>query len=70
MIAPAGKSTPRPTISRRFEFSRFQDQTLSSAYEVLIPVVSRRPECAPRRRDDPEVSTGTQRSARRLAEGA
>ena len=70
MIAPAGKSTPRPTISRRFEFSRFQDQTLASVYEVLIPVVSRRPECVPRRPDDPDMSTGTHRSAQRLAEGA
>ena len=41
MIATSRKSTSPPTISRQFEFSRFQDQKIACAYEVLIPVVSR-----------------------------
>ena len=44
MIATSRKSASRPAISRQFEFSRFEQQTLASAYEALIPVVSRRAE--------------------------
>ena len=41
MIATSRKSASRPAISRQYEFSRLQDQTLASAYEALIPVVTR-----------------------------
>jgi hypothetical protein len=42
MIATSRRFTSNPTIARRYELSRLQDQTLASAYEALIPVVSRR----------------------------
>jgi hypothetical protein len=44
MIATSRKSASAPTVRRRYEFSRLQDQTLAHAYEVLIPVVSLRPD--------------------------
>jgi hypothetical protein len=42
MIATSRRSASKPAISRRYEFSRLQDQTLASAYEALIPAISRR----------------------------
>jgi hypothetical protein len=46
-------TTPRtralsPLITRSFEFNRIQEQTIASAYEVLIPTIS----AGPRRRRD------------------
>jgi hypothetical protein len=41
MIANSRKSASRPAVSRQYEFSRLQDQTLACAYEALIPVVAR-----------------------------
>jgi hypothetical protein len=41
MIATSRRSASNPAISRQYEFSRLQDQTLASAYEALVPVVSR-----------------------------
>ena len=42
MIATSRRSASKLAISRQYEFSRLQDQTLASAYEALIPVISRR----------------------------
>lgn len=70
MIATSRKSVSRPAISRLFEFSRFQEQTIASAYEALIPVVARRQECRPHRRDDREASTNVHQSPRRSVTGA
>ena len=48
MIATSRRSGSKPAISRQYEFSRLQDQTLASAYEALVPINSRRPERLPR----------------------
>ena len=70
MIATSRRSASIPIISRHYEFSRLQDQTLASAYEALIPVVSRRPKCLPPRCDDREVATGVHQSPQRSVAGA
>ena len=70
MIATSRRSGSIPTICREYEFSRFQDQTLASAYEAFIPVISRLPEGLPRRRNDRQAASGVHRSARRSAAGA
>ncbi len=49
-------------ISRQFEFSRLHDQMLASAYEALIPVVSRQPVCDAHQRAERETGNGTFRS--------
>jgi hypothetical protein len=52
MNATSGKSSSSRTISRQYEFSRLQEQTLACAYEVLIPVISRRIANLRAQRDD------------------
>ena len=42
MIAISRKSTLNPPVTRRFEFTRLQNQLIALAYQALIPVVSRR----------------------------
>ncbi len=60
MIATSRKFVCAPTISRQFEFSRLQHQTLACAYEALIPAASRRLErCRPRYPDDGLVGSRT-----------
>ena len=56
MIATSGKSTFSSLICRQFEFSRLQDQRLTSAYEALIPVVSGRVERTEPRRSNAGIS--------------
>jgi hypothetical protein len=58
MIATSRKSSSTLTVSRQYEFSRLQDQTLACAYEALIPVVSRHLESFPPRQHDDQI-TGT-----------
>ena len=70
MIAFSRTSTFTPTISRQFEFSRLQDQTLACAYEALIPVVSRRPERFQPRRSNAGITKTGARSLRPSAVGA
>jgi hypothetical protein len=70
MSATSRKSTCTPAISRQFEFSRLHDQMLASAYEALIPVVSRQPVCDAHQRDERETSNSTFRSSRRSVAGA
>jgi hypothetical protein len=70
MIATSRRSASIPAISRQYEFSRLQDQTLAPAYEALIPIVSRRPECSPHRRNGREMFTGVQRSPQTSVAGA
>jgi len=70
MIATSRKSSSRPAISRRYEFSRLEDQMLASAYEALIPAVTRRPQCVSRRRDSCEASANVRRSQERSVAGA
>jgi hypothetical protein len=52
MIASSGRSSSPRIVSRRFEFSRFQDQMLALAYEALIPVASMCPKRSPARSGD------------------
>ena len=42
MIATSRKSTLSPPVTRRFEFTRLEKQSIALAYQALIPVVSRR----------------------------
>jgi len=70
MIAKSKKSASRLAISRRYEFSRVDGQTLASAYEALIPIVSQRAESHSRQREDTEVLAVVHRSAQRSAAGA
>ena len=69
MIAISRTSTFAPTISRQFEFSRLQDQTLACAYEALIPI-SRRSERFQSRRSNAEVTKTGARSLQPSAVGA
>ena len=41
MIAPSRRSAHGPLVIRRYEFTRLQDRSVASAYEALIPVISR-----------------------------
>jgi hypothetical protein len=70
MIATSRRSGSVAVISRQYDFSRLQDQTLASAYEALIPVVSRRPERVPRQHDDCQPLRDVHPSPERLAAGA
>jgi len=70
MIAPSRNSRSIRSISRRYEFTRLQDQTLASVYEALIPVISRRPERRPHQGKDCEVFTGVHRFPQRSVAGA
>jgi hypothetical protein len=69
MIALSRTSKFTLTISRQFEFSRLQDQTLACAYEALIPVVSRRPERFQTRRSNARIVPPVARSHRPSAVG-
>jgi hypothetical protein len=40
MIALSRKSKPSPTVTRHFEFTRFQDQLIALAYHAVVPVIS------------------------------
>ncbi len=70
MSASSRKFTSSPVISRQYDFSRLEDQTLASAYEALVPVVSRRPERDSHPGDEREVFTSTHRSPHRSVVGA
>lgn len=70
MIAISRKSSSTLTISRQYEFSRLQDQTLACAYEVLIPVVSRHLESFPPRQHNDQISGTMTKSHQRSAIGA
>ena len=70
MSASSRKSISHPAISRQYHFSRLQDQTLASAYEALVPVVSRHAARDSRPRDEREVVTSTNRSSHRSMAGA
>jgi hypothetical protein len=70
MIATSSKSSSTLTISRQYEFSRLQDQTLACAYEALIPVVSRHLESFPPRQHDDQITGTKTNSHQRSAIGA
>jgi hypothetical protein len=41
MIAPSRRPAHGPLVTRHFEFTRHQGRSIASAYEALIPVISR-----------------------------
>jgi hypothetical protein len=41
MITSSRRSFVSPPVTRRFEFTRLQNQLIALAYQALIPVVSR-----------------------------
>jgi tellurite resistance protein len=43
MITSSRRRAISTLVTRRFEFDRFQKQSIASAYEALIPVVSTHP---------------------------
>jgi hypothetical protein len=70
MIATSRKSTLSPPVSRRFEFTRLQNQSIALAYQALIPVVSRHLERLGPRSNDNEPATTTIPGFRSKARGA
>ena len=70
MIATSRKSTLSPPVSRRFEFTRLQNQSIALAYQALIPVVSRHLERSGSRSNDYEPATPTIPGLRSKAKGA
>ena len=70
MIATSRRSASGPAISRQYEFSRFEHQTLASAYEALIPVISRQAKSGRRRPNNREVLNSVHQSTQRSAAGA
>lgn len=43
-MTPSPRSTPlRSPVARRFESARLHEQSIRAAYQVLVPVISRRP---------------------------
>ena len=70
MIATSRKSTLSPPVSRRFEFTRLQNQSIVLAYQALIPVVSRHLERPRSRSNDSELANTTIQRRRSQARGA
>ena len=70
MITSSRRSTLNPPVTRRFEFTRLQGQSIALAYQALIPVVSRPLERPRSRRRDDEPATTTFRGLRSKAGGA
>lgn len=57
MITSPRKRSLSTLISRHFQFNRFQKQSIASAYEVLIPIICRRPQGGHNRPSDLPQST-------------
>jgi hypothetical protein len=53
MNTSPSRPVPGPPITRRYEPSRLQCQTLTNAYQRVIPIVSRRPGSPTCRAGDP-----------------
>jgi len=70
MITSPRRPTLSPPVTRHFEFTRLQSQSIALAYQVLIPVDSRRRERPRSRPHDNEPSPTTIPSLRSQAEGA
>jgi hypothetical protein len=70
MIATSRRSRSIRVISRQYEFSRLQGQTLALAYEVLVSVISRKAGRLPSRRADRDVLAGLLQSQQHSAAGA
>jgi len=70
MIATSRKSILNPPVTRRFEFTRLQQQSIALAYQALIPVVSHHVERPGSRSDDNESVATTIPGLRSKARGA
>ena len=70
MIATSRKSTLSPPVTRRFEFTRLQNQSIALAYQALVPVVSRHLERPGSRPNDNEPATTTIPGLRSMAREA
>ena len=70
MIATSRKSTLSPLVTRHFEFTRLQNQSIALAYQALIPVVSRHLERSRPRSNDNDPATTTIPGLRSKARGA
>ena len=57
-------------VTRHFEVSRLQEQSIACAYEALIPVVSSRPRCPHQQRGDLPRATIRTESPQPLPVGA
>ena len=62
------KSTLSPPITRHFEFTRIHNHLIASAYQSLVPVISRHPE-RPRSRADGNDMKAMIQGLRSKAEG-
>ena len=69
MITFQRKPALRSRITRHFEATRLRNQMIVSAYQSLIPVISRHPGRPQSRTDDNETETTIQ-GIRSKAEGA
>ena len=69
MIATSRKSTLSPPVTRRFEFTRLQSQSIELAYQALIPVVSGHLERPRSRSNDNEPANTTIQGRRSKARG-
>jgi hypothetical protein len=70
MITSQRRVVLNPPVTRHFEFTRLQDQSIALAYHALIPVVSRHPERPRSRRNDNVSPTTTGQDFRSTAGGA
>jgi hypothetical protein len=70
MIATSRKYTLSPPVTRRFEFTRLQNQSIALAYQALIPVVSHHLKRPGSRSNDNELVTTTVPGLRSKARGA
>ncbi len=70
MIAISRKSILNPPVTRRFEFTRLEKQSIALAYQALIPVVSLHLERSGSRSNDNELVATTVPGLRSKARGA
>ena len=70
MIATSRKSIFSPPVTRRFEFTRLEKQSIALAYQVLIPVVSHHLERPGSRSNGNEPAASTIPGLRSKARGA
>ena len=70
MIATSRKYILNPPVTRRFEFTRLEKQSIALAYQVLIPVVSHHLERPGSRSNHNEQATTTIPEFRSKARGA
>ena len=70
MIATSRRSILNPPVTRRFEFTRLEKQSIALAYQALIPVVSHHLKRPGSRSNDNELATTAIPEFRSKARGA